>query len=282
MLHKLINGLIEKGVKTLDGDNLSYRREALREIYVYSPRTLKLLMISTLTLCALYYSYVPFSILCGWAGALIFLTVYRLNRLQASRSDDAFFSGYPDEEKIATRYRHYYLLAMLSALLISLAPLLFLPHLHESAMRYILIVFIMGTSTGAVIAFYTSRFLILSYLLLLNLPLILYYLTSVHQPNTGVFALVIILYNIVIALLADKTRTIHFELFRKRRHLHLKERELNALFDQTPTPIFYFDTNLKLRKWNRALEKLFDVYNAPICQDSFLPFHLSATSGRFS
>ena len=257
---KSLNKLLYELLKKVDGETLSHRREALHEFYNHSPRTLSLLIFSTIALCILFTRRLPDFPLYAWCAALILLSLYRI--VSASRAKKICCSALEkpdDESRIDRLYMHYFFQALATALLVSLVVPLFLPYLHENILEYVIILFILGISTGAAISFYPSRLLFLCYITILNFPLILYYGFFLDLPDARFFALALLLYNVVLALLVDKTRSIHLELFRKRGSLHFKEREFNALFEQTPTPIFYFDTKLRMRKYNRAFAKLFNI-----------------------
>ena len=62
-----------------------------------------------------------------------------------------------------------------------------------------------------------------------------------------------------LTLIAQTTHRYMTQVYEQRKRLLAKEEELHALFEQTPTPIFYFDNDLKIRKYNQAFRDFFNV-----------------------
>ncbi len=196
----------------------------------------------------------PVGYLVGWAAPLLLLVLFRFYDLSR------FPSG--DEEDASRRreawYRRFRISAYLTALGLGLAAPLFIPYLGERYLHFLVLFFIIGISAGALAALFPDTRLVTTYLLFLNLPLFLYLLIR-DDPYTNIAAAALFVFVIVLLAIAQISRDLMFQSAQRQVKLQAKERELHALFEQTPTPIFYFDTDMRVRKYNRAFKEFFHV-----------------------
>ncbi len=205
-------------------------------------------------MAVLLYGSVPIGHLLGWAVPLLLLILFRLYNLSRFPSDT---KGSASRHREAW-YRHFKIYAYLTALGLGLAAPLFLPYLDQRYLHFLLLFFIIGISAGALAALFPDLQLVTTYLLLINLPLFVYLLTR-DEPYAGITAATLFVLIIVLHAIAGISRDLMFQNAQRQVKLQVKERELHALFEQTPTPIFYFDTDMRVRKYNRAFKEFFHV-----------------------
>jgi PAS domain-containing protein len=224
-------------------------------LYLFTGRGLLFLTITTLLMTLLLSADVPAALLFPWSLSLLALLGLRwrdYSAFRAARRRGESLEG----ERGRFWYRRFRDKALLTALLLGLAFPLFLPYLSESYLRYILLFFIIGTSAGSVSALFPHARLVTAYLILVNAPLFVH-LLLMKEPYTTVAAMVQILFVIILLMIAQTSRLLMVRAWEQQKDLYAKERELDALFSQTPIPIFYFDTSMRVRKYNQAFRDFF-------------------------
>jgi len=226
------------------------------QLYLYAGRSLLFLLTVVLLITVLLYGNTPTTRLFLWSGSLITLILYRFYELHRFREWMDRTGNL--KEKASEWHRRFRDKAIITALLTGISVPLFLPHLSDGYLRFLLFFFIIGVSAGALAALFPDESLVTIYVTLTNLPFFLYLLLS-HEPYSFIIAMVQALFVTVLLLIAQINRRFMFQVWEQKKELLAKERELHSLFEQTPTPIFYFDTQLRIRKYNQALQKFFNL-----------------------
>jgi len=224
------------------------------QLYLYAGRSLRFLIVVVILLSILLYGNVPNLLLFSWNIPLLLLIAIRLLDLSRFQNPTEDISS-TDKEVWHWRFRSK---ATLTALLTGLAAPLFLPYIADTYLRFLLFFFIIGVSAGALAALFPDEKLVTSYVTLVNLPSFFYLLLE-DESYSFITAMVLVLFVIVLLMIAQISRRFMFRVWEQQKELHAKERELHALFEQTPTPIFYFDTRLRIRKYNQAFQDFFKV-----------------------
>ena len=227
-----------------------------RQLYLYSGRSLQFLITVTSLLVILLLGEAPLTLLLPWALAMLLLTFSRLHDLRRYRDESRKRRRQPD--KAAEWYFRFFSKATLSALLSGLSIPLFSAYVHDSYLTFILYFYVLGIAAGALAALFPSRQLVTTYITLLNLPLIIHFFAE-GTLYAFIAGLVSILYVTVLLMIARTTRRFMQTVHSQQKGLDAKEQELKLLFEQTPTPIFYFDTDLKIRKFNQSFQSFFRI-----------------------
>ncbi|WP_292654718.1 EAL domain-containing protein [Nitratifractor sp.] len=199
---------------------------------------------------------IPHGILYTWSLLLIGMTGYRLGDVLAYQKHFTF--ARLNRSQAYRLYRKFFITAMLTALMVGISVPLFAPYLQDTYLKFSLFTYIIGITAGAMAALFPSLRLAASYATLTTLPMILY-LFRLSDHYALLYVGIVILFIIVITLIAQTTHRYMREVYGHRNQLLEKEGELLALFEQTPIPIFYFDTNLKIQKYNQAFKDFFEI-----------------------
>ena len=226
------------------------------QLYLYAKRSLQFLLIVTILLIVLLLGHVPDSLLLLWGAPMLGLTAWRIHEL--SRYHPLDEQDREANQEALPWYSRFVCKALMTALLAGLSIPIFAPYLHDFHMTFILYFYVLGISAGALGALFSSAFLLNGYITLLSLPLILYLLLQ-FDIYALIISLVTILYVTVLLMIGRTTRTFMGKVYEQQKNLRVKEQELDLLFEQTPTPIFYFDTDLRIRKYNDAFRKFFRI-----------------------
>ncbi len=246
-LKRILNGWLEENPSTLP--------LVAEQLHLYAARSLRFLLIVTTALVVLLLGRVPGTILAAWYLPLSLLILSRLYDLTIHQE---VLDPRTEIEPLRNWVRRFRNKALLTALMVGIAVPLFHPYLDPVYLRFLLFFFVIGTSAGALAALFPSERLVTLYIVLLNLPLFLFLLFN-EKPYTLAAALILVFYIIVLLVTGQTSRRFMFRVWEQQKKLRAKERELHALFEQTPTPIFYFDTDLKIRKYNQAFQTFFKL-----------------------
>jgi diguanylate cyclase (GGDEF)-like protein len=230
----------------------------VKQLYTHARRSLLFLLLVTLSLALLLTreEAIPVVSLVGWTTVTVLVILLRMLHIQRvlkrlNRTD-------LDPPQAKRDYVLFFFGAIVTALLVGSVVPLFLPYLQDLYLRFTLFIYILGIAAGAMAALFPSALLAVSYTVLITLPLILH-LLKVPDHYAIVSGLAILVLVLTLTAIAQVTRSYMQEVFRQRKRLQAKEEELSALFSQTPTPIFYFDTELKIRKYNEAFRHFFQI-----------------------
>jgi diguanylate cyclase (GGDEF)-like protein len=214
-------------------------------------------MIVVILLTILLSGSIPGKILYPWSALLSLLILVRLYDLLRFRRRTG--ASPLSASEASMWHRRFHSKAFLTAILAGISAPIFLPYLSSDIyLRFLLFFFIIGVSAGALAALFPDEELVTAYVTLINLPFFLYLLQS-DEPYSFITAMVLILFVIVLLMIAQISRQFFLRVWEQQKELHAKERELDALFEQTPTPIFYFDKELRIRKFNQAFQNFFKV-----------------------
>ena len=218
--------------------------------------TLPFLLISSFAVAGIFYldGNVPQVTIIVWLTLLSLIIFYRM-RLQKFFFRSLAKRG-KDLQWVGTQYRRFFALALLTAILAGISVPLFIPYLHSSYYIFGLFIFIVGIAAGAIASLFPSPILATLYTFLLTLPLIVLLLEK-RELGATVDAVAISLLIVMLATIAQTTRKFMQRTRAQKRMINRKEEELRALFEQTPIPVFYFDRELYVKKFNQAFKKFF-------------------------
>ncbi len=191
-----------------------------------------------------------------WYGVLVFITLLR------------FIDTYRYFRQNHPVYRHWYrrLAAGVtaSALMWGMVPLLFFPA-DEPAYQMFIILIVVGMSSGALSTLSADLRLSFIYLFALLLPLE-YRLLEQYSVIHFATAVLVMAF---IAVVTHAARQFHLSLVESYRHLEQlrmakkrlssSEKRLRMMFEQAPTGIFYYDTDLIIVDVNYALCQILQV-----------------------
>ena len=192
----------------------------------------------------------------SWGGLLTGLIVYRLMKIRSFKKMPPI--DHIGQDELHRIYRGFFISALLTALLVGFSVPLFVSHLHDPYLLFTLFIYVIGIASGAMAALFPSLCLATLYALLSTIPIIIY-LIGQPEVHARIDGMAIILLVIILPLIAQTTRQFMRQVYKQQKSLHFKEQELRALFKQTPTPIFYFDTKMKIRKSNEAFKRFFGI-----------------------
>ena len=230
----------------------------VEQLYSHAQRSLLFLLTVTLILTIILAEVdtLPPSKLYIWSLLLLGLISYRLSKVRRFRK--RLQSGGIDRSLTYRLYRNFCIAAIATAILAGVVVPLFAPYLQDIYLRFALYIYIIGIAAGAMAVLFPSLKIAASYTVLITLPLIVH-LIRLPDRYALLDGLVIVLFIVVLTLIAQTTRKYMNQVYDQRKELQAKEEELQALFEQTPTPIFYFDTELKIRKYNQAFKGFFNI-----------------------
>ncbi len=230
----------------------------VEQLYSHARRSLFFLILITIILTALLSEVdaIPRLELYTWSLLLLGIIIFRLRRVQHFLKND--IPGKLNALRARRLYRNFFIMAMITALLAGIAVPLFAPYLRDIYLQFALYIYSIGIAAGAMAALFPSLKLATSYAVLTTLPLIVH-LIRLPDRFALLDGLVIILFVVTLTLIAQTTHRYMTQVYEQRKRLLAKEEELHALFEQTPTPIFYFDNDLKIRKYNQAFRDFFNV-----------------------
>ncbi len=225
-------------------------------LFRQSVMTLPFLLIASFVVSIIFFldGDVPKYTIIIWLSLLTLVILCRI-RLQK-----AFFKSvirrHKDVKWVEIQYRRFFTLALLTAILSGLSVPLFVPYLQNSYYTFGLFIFIVGIAAGAIASLFPSPILATLYTLFLTLPLIVLLLEK-GETGATVDALAISLLIVMLATVAQTTRKFMQRTRAQKRMIDQKEEELRTLFEQTPIPVFYFDRQLHVKKFNQAFKKFF-------------------------
>ncbi len=228
-------------------------RYTLDHLYSHTKTSFIALIVILLFISALYPHLLEDRIIAGTDLVLIGLLIDRLlDNYRYQRIDH-------DEASLLQWKRRFWIKAMLTAGGFGfLSMYLLLYYQNRDNVQFLTYFLILGISAGALGALFVDLGLLLTYWGLINLPT-LSYLILRHDRNAIITVIVILFFLIVLFQFAWTIHNLLHKHIEQNRQLRRKERELFAIFNQNPTPIFYYDTDLKIRKYNPAYIKFFDI-----------------------
>ncbi|WP_457606703.1 putative bifunctional diguanylate cyclase/phosphodiesterase [Nitratifractor sp.] len=228
------------------------------QLVLHSSRSILLLLFTSLfvALGLYYYQLVPPGTVIAWIVPLVFLLILRIWHIRRYIKKAA--TGETDSATLRKFYRVFFFFAMLSAFTVGISIPLFIPYIHNPYFTFALFIFIIGVAAGAMATLFPRMILAVSYSVILTTPLILF-LSNLPDPSASIDALAVVLLVLTLMLIARTTWNYMDQVNRQKQALQFKEQELTALFEQAPTPTFYFDKDLRIRKYNREFQDFFEI-----------------------
>ncbi len=225
-------------------------------LFRQSVGTLRFLLLASLVVSGvlLLDSDVSRIFLICWLSILSGIILYRI-RLQKDFFKYISKRG-RDLKWVELEYHRFFSTALITAIIAGLSIPLFVPYLHSYYYIFGLFVYIVGIAAGAIASLFPSPLLAILYTFFLTLPLIVFLLEK-REPGAVVDALGISLLVVMLATIALTTRKFMQRTRTQKRTIDRKEEELRALFEQTPIPVFYFDRDLHVKKFNQAFKEFF-------------------------
>lgn len=233
------------------------RYKLYRQLFKQSISSLNSLMILDIILYIYLHNTVPQTILLSWFVATTGINIFRLYLTH----DTIKKENYDSEKRVLL----FTVFALSSALLWGLSVPLFTPYMDDQLHRLALIVLILGIAGGAVNSLSSNLKLTISYLFILLLPIFFYFL-SIGRITGYLLAVYTLLYFLVLSSLArnmgkslKRAYLAQERAQRYNRELFTKKEELQAIFEQAPVGILYYDTDLKVIDVNRAVLNIFQI-----------------------
>ncbi len=235
------------------------RKKMVYQLFYQTRISLSTLLLLTLLYAGFLKGKVPDGVLFGWLCVGVLLTISRIYdtyRFLHRRNHDDF-----------KRWRTLFAFkAYLNALLWGSSALLFLPYLqHDVSLQLITFIFVMGIAGGAVSAISFDFKIAIVYLFFMLIPVAVYFVLYM-EPMGNLMAFLIVLYYLLLLnvcrISAHSIGSAYLQeehLRQTQTQLRAKQDELNALFQQTPTAIFYFDRTFRIIDANEALFKLLEL-----------------------
>lgn len=228
-------------------------KKLLDQLYLYATKSMIALLVLTGILTFFMVDLVPSYLLYPWFIVSIAITLSRIYDSHYYLKHDC------SSKKYRKWYNKFAYKAILTAILWGSVPILFLPYTDSAAMQLFVAMMILGLSGGAMNSLAADRRIATFYLVILLLPLGLYFLVQGSQVEI-VLSLLILLY-LATLFSVNKNASIGLvetyqkeeELTKAKEELFIKQDELNNLFQQTPVGVYYFDTNLRVIDCNTAL-----------------------------
>ncbi len=251
-MKKLFEYLTQKKRSSKIADQLTSK------LYAFLPKA----VLSSLVLSGIFlYIFLPRveskSILIIW---FIMVNVLNLLRFYDHKSFQKWQIAHPDHS-LKTWYRRYQKRVLINALFWSSVPL-FLFHELDSNYQLLLILFLLalsGTVAGMLTDFPTASI----FITILLVPLSFILLIS-NMPHAPTLALIIIIFYLLLLVSNYHTHQLYYDRYATqeqfkclRASLSEKEKKLNSLLEQAPIGIFYYDTNLKIIRYNQLFQTIF-------------------------
>jgi diguanylate cyclase (GGDEF)-like protein len=252
----------QKGPETMrkiwslhDDDTLPF---VVQQLYTQGRRSLAFLLLVTLIAGILLSQddAVPPIPVVSWVLAIVLTVLFRL--LYAKRVQKRIVGSEPSYDRARHYYKVFFIGAVVTAALVGSSVPLFLPYLKDHFFQFTLIIYVIGIAAGAMAALFPSLLLATTYAALTTLPLAFYFF-SFPDLYARVDAAALIFLIVTLTSIAQVSRRYMLQVYRQRKELLSKEAELQALFLQTPTPIFYFDPQLRVRKFNETFRNFFEI-----------------------
>jgi len=230
--------------------------QVTKELYNFTPKTL----ISTIILSSIFF-YVFFPqvhntyLLFAWFLAVILLMINRLyDYISFQKSDEKTYLKW---------YTLFKVKASINALLWGSTAIIFFPYLNENY-QLIMILFLSGLAggvTGFIFDFKISSIFI-SFLILPIFSVLFFSSLS----YAWMIQLILLLFYSLLLIANRHLNHLFYETYTNQERykstqeeLQIKGQKLNSLLEQAPVGIFYYDTSLKIFKYNTLFYKLFGL-----------------------
>jgi diguanylate cyclase (GGDEF)-like protein/PAS domain S-box-containing protein len=232
-----------------------------QKLYFFTPKTsLSLLILSSLFLYIFLDQVSNKTLLISWFILINILNITRVfDYLQYKRAKQSHY----DTNESDKWYNRFRLKAILHAMFWAALPLL---SFHDLSYNYqlFMILFLIGLA-GGVAGFLADIRIAFPFISILLLPLSVIILFSTI-PNALILSLLITVFYILLIISNLHTNQLYYdkittkELFEKaKKSLTEKEKKLNSLLEQAPIGIFYYDTELKIIRYNQLFYNIFGL-----------------------
>jgi diguanylate cyclase (GGDEF)-like protein/PAS domain S-box-containing protein len=238
--------------------SIEIRKKLLDLLYLHSKKSLIALLVLTFIFTFLMHDVAPRFLTYSWFFAA---TLTTLNRIYDSYH-------YQKHRCSAVKYYKWYkrfaYKAIFTAFLWGSIPLLSLPYVESASLHLLIALLILGLSGGAMSSLSADKRIARAYLVIVLLPLGLYFLYEGTLISTITFLLIFLYLATLFSVNKNSSETLiqtyekEEELTKAKNTLFQKQDELNNLFQQTPIGVFYFDLNLHVINCNSALSKMFN------------------------
>ena len=235
------------------------RKKMVYQLYHQTPISLSTLVLLTLMYAAFLKGKIPDGLLLGWLIISVFLTVNRLY-------DTYRFLHRREHDDFERWRRRFAIKAWLNAIMWGSTSLLFLPYLQDNiSLQLMTFIFIMGIAGGAVSAISFDFKIAIVYLFFMLIPVAVYFVVFMDAMGNFMAFLIVLYYLLLLNVCRISAHSIgsaylqEEHLRRTQTQLRAKQDELNALFQQAPIAIFYFDPSFRIIDANEAFFELFKV-----------------------
>lgn len=232
-------------------------KKLLDKLYLYAKKSMIALLVLISILTFFVSEIAPWYLVYPWFIAATILTLSRIYDTHYYLKHDC--SG----KKYKKWYYKFAYKAILTALLWGSVPILFLPYADSAALHLFIAMLVLGLSGGAMNSLAADRRIATIYLVILLLPLGIYFLIQGNQIEIVLFLLLLLYLTTLFSVNKNVSTGLvqsyqkEEELIKAKDELFIKQDELKNLFQQTPVGVVYFDTNLRVIDCNAALCEMF-------------------------
>ncbi len=241
----------------LNGKSDSINHKLLTHLYTNIQKSLSALLVLNIIFFIFLKDNTPVYLIYPWTVMTISFSLYRL------------YDGYRYLHHDYTQeYQKWYIKLTYQSYITAFlwgGTIAFVPYLQNPYLELMIYLFIMGIGSGVANTFSPSVRIASIYLLILFLPMFLYFImigTSVGY----ILSLPMIVYYITLINISKNAEKTLIALHKQEEKdkilqsvLYEEQDKLNSLFKNTPVGVFYYDTDLKILDYNKAFEELFQT-----------------------
>ena len=247
-----MKNLIDFISKKIDFPNV--KDKVTNELYGFAPKTLISTLVLSSIFTALFWTKIEnTTLLSVWFGLITLLNLSR-------------FVDYKSYQKETPKnYQKWYTTFNIKSLLHSslwgITPILFLPELSHTY-QVLMLLFLSGIAggvTGLIFDFKISS----TFITIILVPIFIMFFFSTMPYAYALQTLILIFYFLLLSA-SKQLNQLFYETYTNQERYHwakemlsAKEKKLNALLEQAPIGIFYYDNDLKVLRYNTMFKKLF-------------------------
>jgi len=232
------------------------KREMVKYLYLLSQKSLIALIIFSLIIT--YYLYPTLhSDIVIWGSSVVLMAFIRLISVY-------YFKTHEDHYTLAQWHNTFIVFNLITAALISLLGILFLPQVNDME-RLFIIAALVGLSSGAISSLFPDIRIMVLYISIIIIPLIIS-MFILGQEIYLLLAVMGILYYSIQMIIAYNSHKQNIEINRHQQQiiktqeqLYKNRETLEHFYTQAPIAIFSYDLELKVTECNEAFLNLFHL-----------------------
>ncbi len=242
-----------------------------KELYRFVPKIVVIIAILSTLFLYVFYSSIQNKI-------ILFLWFSTVNLLNLIRVYDYILYKRGVIKKGQSWYDSFYIKALTNAFLWALTSILFLYQVDYNH-QLIMIIFLVGFA-GGVSGFLFDFRIAFPFITILFLPLMIV-LSFIDIPHVIILELLIGIFFVLLIVSSRHLNRLFYETSKNierynkaKRRLDIKKKKLSSLLEQAPIGIFYYDTQLRIIKYNKLFHQIFGL------ETNLKGFHLDNLSDK--